>query len=79
MGTATLTLPEDIKSELKRFSWINWSEVAKEELLKKEKKQELLKKLDKLLEKSEMTDKLALELGEKIKESMWKRYKEKGR
>jgi len=48
-------------------------------LLKKEKKQELLKKLDKLLEKSEMTDKLALELGEKIKESMWKRYKEKGR
>ena len=54
MGTATLTLPEDIKSELKRFSWINWSEVAKEELLKKEKKQELLKKLDKFIQKRKL-------------------------
>lgn len=36
MPSVTLTIPEGTKSELKRFQWVNWSEVAREEFLKKE-------------------------------------------
>lgn len=35
MATVTLSVPEEFKSQLKRFAWINWSEVAREEALKK--------------------------------------------
>ena len=37
----------------------------------------LLKKLDKLLENSELTEEDCLIMGEKIKTEMWKKYKAK--
>ena len=37
MSTVTITIPESVKAELGHFSWVNWSEAAKEELSKKEK------------------------------------------
>lgn len=38
----------------------------------------LLKKLDKMLEHSELTEEECLRLGDKIKEGMWKKYKAEG-
>ncbi len=35
MVSITLSMNEELKNELKRFSWINWSEIAKEEAQKK--------------------------------------------
>ena len=35
MASMTLSVNEELKHELKRFSWINWSEIAKEETMKK--------------------------------------------
>ncbi|MEM4263942.1 MAG: hypothetical protein QW666_03565 [Candidatus Woesearchaeota archaeon] len=35
MATVTLPVTEEFKSQLKRFAWINWSEIAREEALKK--------------------------------------------
>jgi len=35
MASITLSVSEEFKSELKHFSWINWSEIAREEALKK--------------------------------------------
>ena len=35
MTSITLPLSEEFKNELKRFSWINWSEIAREETMKK--------------------------------------------
>jgi hypothetical protein len=35
MSSLTLPVTEDIKNELKSFSWINWSEIAREEAMKK--------------------------------------------
>jgi len=43
MSTVTITIPESVKSELGHFSWVNWSEAAKEELVKK---QNLIRLLD---------------------------------
>ena len=36
MPTITLSLSERFKSEIKQFPWVNWSEVAREEIMKKD-------------------------------------------
>ncbi len=35
MASVTIAVTEDLRGELKQLSWINWSEVAREEALKK--------------------------------------------
>ena len=35
MASLTLSVSEEFKSRLKNFSWVNWSEIAREETLKK--------------------------------------------
>lgn len=35
MSSLTLAVSEDFKNQLKRFLWINWSEVSMEEAIKK--------------------------------------------
>lgn len=35
MATVTLPVTEEFKNQLKSFAWINWSEIAREEALKK--------------------------------------------
>ena len=36
MASVTLAVTEEVKSEIKHFSWVSWSELAREETLKKE-------------------------------------------
>jgi hypothetical protein len=36
MSSVTLNVSDNFKGELKLFSWINWSDVAREEVLKKQ-------------------------------------------
>ncbi|MBU0459273.1 MAG: hypothetical protein KKH52_04800 [Nanoarchaeota archaeon] len=36
MVSVTMSISEQFQEEIKHFSWINWSEAAREELLKKE-------------------------------------------
>jgi len=35
MVSLTIAVTEEMKTELKSFSWINWSEIAREEAIKK--------------------------------------------
>ena len=35
MASITLSLSDEFKEELKQFSWVNWSEIAREETIKK--------------------------------------------
>ncbi len=35
MASLTLPVSEEFKNRLKQFSWVNWSEIAREETLKK--------------------------------------------
>ena len=35
MASLTLPISEDMKNQLKAFMWVNWSEIAREEALKK--------------------------------------------
>lgn len=35
MASVTLSVVDEFKGQLKHFPWINWSEIAREEMLKK--------------------------------------------
>jgi hypothetical protein len=36
MGSVVLSAPDSLKKDLQHFSWVNWSEIAREEVRKKE-------------------------------------------
>ena len=56
----------------------NWSKVIRQLLAERVKRASLLKKLDKLLENSEITEEDCLRLGRELKERVWQRHKEEG-
>ena len=67
----------DIREDAKRISGLNKEElslIAQQAVKEALWKELLLKILDKALEKSEMTDKLALKLGDELKEQVAKRH-----
>jgi|SRR3990167_4126030 len=35
MASLTLSLSDEMKEDIKNFMWVNWSEIAREEVLKK--------------------------------------------
>ena len=78
MGNITLSIPDEIHKDMRHFSEIKWSEVTREFLSEKVKRALILKKLDESLKDSKLTDEDCLRLGRKIKEGMWKRYKNEG-
>ena len=75
MPIITLSIPEDLKKEMDKTKFINWSEIAREAIRERVSQ---LAILNAIASKSKLTDKDAIEIGRKIKKSMWKRYQEKG-
>lgn len=76
MASVTISMPEEFKNELKSFSWVNWSELAREEALKRIQLAKDFDEFNKIVSKSKLTEKDALELGRKINASLHKRYKQ---
>lgn len=74
MPNITVSVPLELKKKMDLLPELNWSEITREFLVGKVKRALLLKKIDKMLEKSKLTEQDALELGEKVKKSMLKRY-----
>ena len=72
MANITLSIPEELKNKMDFLPEINWSEVTREMLSEKVKRLSLLKKLDKMLENSELTEEDCLRLGRMAKKSMHK-------
>lgn len=75
MASIMASLLDSLKADIEHFSWVNWSEVAREAFIKKIKRLEALEKFEKLLEKSEFTEEEVLELSRKIKEERLKQLK----
>ena len=78
MPNITLSIPKELKQEIDELPELNLSESMRNFLSEKVKRAKLLKKLDKLLEKSELTEEDCLKLGDKLKERVWKRHKAEG-
>lgn len=80
MVSITLSVSEETRKYMKRFNEVNWSSIVRtaiESRIKKELwKEEMLRELE--AEKEEGYEKMALELGDKVKRNMWEKYKEKG-
>lgn len=77
MPTITLSVPSDLKAEMDKTKFINWSEVAREAIKNKVVQLALFNSIvkdSKLTEKE--ANKIAIELGRKIKIGMHKKYKE---
>jgi len=67
----TLAVPRELHLIMKKHKEIKWSEVAREALWNQAKKMELM---DKILAKSNLTEKDALDLGSRINKSIAKRH-----
>ncbi|MBU1203958.1 MAG: hypothetical protein KKG60_02730 [Nanoarchaeota archaeon] len=78
MPNITLSLTNELKKDMDLLPELNWSEMIRGFLLQKVKRVLLLKKLDKMLENSELTEEQCLKLGEKAKQSMLRRYSARG-
>ena len=78
MPNITLSVTDELKREMDSMPELNWSESVREFLSEKVKRAALLKKLDKMLENSELTEKDALELGRKIKKGRFEKLKQAG-
>ena len=76
MPTVTLTLPDDVRFELGYFSWVNWSEVARQEFKRMEKVAEAFEKVEKIISKSKLTERDAEAISRKISVSMAKKFRE---
>ena len=74
MPTITLAVPEDLKKEMDKSEFINWSAVAREAISRKVADLALLHAI---VSKSQLTEKDAEEIGNKISKSMHEQYKKK--
>ena len=73
MVSMSLNVSEELRSKMNKFSWINWSEVAREEAIGHEEKLALLDELEELTKHSKMTDKDCLRLGKLVNKGISKR------
>lgn len=78
MANITLSVSDDLKKEMESLPDVNWSEAVREFLSEKVRRAALLTKLDKLLARSELTEKDVLDLSRKARRGRFKELKAKG-
>lgn len=71
MGNITLSIPEIVHKEMRHFSEVKWSEVARKAI---QNKLETLRLAEKLAAKSKLTEKDILAFDKKIKAAATKRF-----
>lgn len=71
MGNLTLSMPNDVSEDMKQFSEIRWSEVARKAITERI---ETLKLADKLAQKSQLTEKDVKDFSKHIKKEAAKRF-----
>ena len=71
MTNMTLSIPEELMKIMRKHTQIKWSEVARRAIWDEAKKIELM---DKILSKSELTEKDVLEIGKKVKRGIAKAH-----
>ena len=71
MGNITLSIPDEIHKDMRHFSEIKWSEVARKAIIEK---LETLRLAENLAKKSKLTEKDVAEFSKKIKSNATKRF-----
>lgn len=78
MVSVTLKISNDLKALIDKLNWVNWSEIAREEIQNKLEEEKALAKVKKIVSKSKFTEEDAEELAETVKKAMHKKLKEEG-
>ncbi len=78
MVSITLSIPEEVRAQMKKFPEINWSGFVRASIEEKAKRLLWKEQMLKQLESEKEFDKEALKIGDKIKQSVWERYKKEG-
>ncbi len=76
MGNMTLSIPDDIQAEMRQFSEVRWSEVARKAIIEK---LETLALAEKLAKKSKLSSKDVSEFSKKIASLAGKRFTDANR
>ena len=71
MANITLSIPNEIHKQMKHFSEVKWSEIARKAIIEK---LELLQLAEKLASQSKLTEKDVAAFNKKIKASASKRF-----
>ena len=71
MGNITLSMPEDVHAEMRNFSEVKWSEVARKAIVDRLK---TLKLAENLAKKSKLSQSDVEQFSKKIKTSATKRF-----
>lgn len=71
MANITLSIPNEIHKQMKHFSEVKWSEIARKAIIEK---LELLQFAEKLASKSKLTEEDVAAFNKKIKASATKRF-----
>lgn len=75
MASVTFALPDDKKAEMKSLTWINWSELARLEVLKRIEQEKEIETFRSIVSKSTLTKAQAKKLADEVNRSLAKRYK----
>ena len=75
MANVSLTVPEELKSKMDKFPWINWSEVARGEAIKREMLHEDFWEFNRIVSKSKLTEEDAMRLAKEVNKGLHERYK----
>jgi len=78
MVSLTLKITNEFKALIDKLTWINWSELAREEVLKKLDEESSVETFKKIIAKSRLTKEDADQLSENVKQSMHQSLKRKG-
>ncbi len=71
MANITLSIPENIHKQMKHFSEVKWSQVARKAIIER---LEMLLIAEKIAQKSKLTQQDVEEFNKKIKQSATKRF-----
>jgi len=71
MGNITLSVPENVHKEMRQFSEVKWSEVARKAIIEKI---ETLRLAESLVKKSKLAEKNVEEFSKKIKSEATGRF-----
>jgi hypothetical protein len=71
MVSVALSITDDLRGIIEKLPWVNWSEIAREEIEEALKREESMNRLKAMLSKSKLTEaeagRMALEIGKNLK------------
>ncbi len=75
MVSVSFTIQDDLKAKMEKFPWVNWSEIAREQAIKREKLHEDFEEFNRIVSKSKLTEEDAMKLAREVNAGMYKKLK----